>query len=183
MNPAFVFLVIAMSSRTIDKCRISPLNANMRYLTNAVNQFRMDTGRLPTTEEGVNALVVRPSGVQNWQIGGYLETTKVPKDSWGTPFGYLRDPNLPGGFGIYSCGLDGITISDGNDTDDINTWRTNDYYKVVGMPEATRDNHTSRVIVAIVLPMVGIVLWKGFGVARRRREQVPHEPQQSEQST
>jgi hypothetical protein len=52
----------------------------------------------------------------------FLEIAEVPTDGWGHEYGYVVDANLRGGFGIYSCGLDGITSSAGNDEDDINTW-------------------------------------------------------------
>jgi len=113
------------------------MNANVRLLQTAVNQFRMDTGRLPTGAEGLDALVVQPADVSHWAPGGYLETKNIPRDDWGTNFGYVLDSNLPQGFGIHSCGLDGITISNGNDTDDINMWNTRApslaYYKVMPM--------------------------------------------------
>ena len=62
--------------------KIRTTKANLRLLHNAVNQFHMDTGRWPAEDEGLNALVQQPTDVKNWQTGGYLETTDIPKDGW-----------------------------------------------------------------------------------------------------
>jgi type II secretion system protein G len=170
MNPALALLSIAACWMSADRCRVSSMNANMRLLRAAVNQFRMDTGRLPAATEGLNALIVRPADVRNWEPGGYLETTDVPKDDWGTNFSYVLDSNLPQGFGVYSCGRDGITVSNGNDTDDINTWNTQAPWRACYEAQTMRrekiESIASVAIVLLILAAVVPILTKGF-----RREQ------------
>ena len=68
--------------KQIEKAKIETTKANLKTLQTAVNQFFMDVGRLPTQEEGLDALITQPPGVENYDPGGYLEQTKVPKDGW-----------------------------------------------------------------------------------------------------
>jgi len=56
--------------------------ASLKTLHSAVLQFKMDTGRYPTDEEGLMALVEKPAGITGWEEGGYLTTTYMPKDAW-----------------------------------------------------------------------------------------------------
>ena len=171
MNPLLALLSIAACWMSIDRCSVSAVWANMRLLRTAVNQFRMDTGRLPAVSEGLDALVVRPADVQNWPPGGYLETTYVPKDDWGRAFVYVLDTNLPQGFGIYSCGRDGMTCSQGNDADDLSTWRTQKHRPTCYEAHAARrtriENIASITIVLLILAAVVLILMKGFGRERR----------------
>ncbi len=59
-----------------------------------------------------------PAGVE-WKP---LLKMGLPHDGWSHDYIYILDRNLPHGFGIYSCGRDGVTSSNGNDRDEINTW-------------------------------------------------------------
>jgi general secretion pathway protein G len=72
----------------VDKGRVITTKVNLRMLHSAVTQFKMDTGRFPTEEEGLMALIEPPSEVEGYQPGGYLETTDVPRDAWGREFIY-----------------------------------------------------------------------------------------------
>ena len=89
----------------------------LRKLIESVERFRNDTGRFPTSEESLDALVARPSGVQNWR-GPYLEG-EPPLDPWKRPFRYLS-PGTHGEheFEIWSVGPD---LKEGTD-DDIYSW-------------------------------------------------------------
>ncbi|MBP7050575.1 MAG: type II secretion system protein GspG [Phycisphaerae bacterium] len=97
--------------------------ANMRLMETGVRAFTKASGRLPTAREGLSVLVAMPA---DWPTGSpwthFLETSDLPRDGWGRELVYVPDPKLPHGFGIYSCGEDGKTISNGNDRDDLNTW-------------------------------------------------------------
>jgi len=91
-------------------------------IKSALGQFEVDVGRYPTTAEGLAALVQCPKNLSaaHWH-GPYLE--KIPIDPWGTPFGYVFPAtNGTNWYGLYSCGADRISKSQGNDLDDINTW-------------------------------------------------------------
>jgi general secretion pathway protein G len=90
-----------------DRARVTTTKANLKLLHMAVNQFKMDTGRFPTEEEGLTALVEQPTDVDNWQPGGYLETTDLPKDGWGNDFYYQLYPESGKPFVIISYGADG----------------------------------------------------------------------------
>jgi general secretion pathway protein G len=90
-----------------DRARVTTTKANLKLLHMAVNQFKMDTGRFPTEEEGLNALVEQPTDVDNWQPGGYLETTELPKDGWGNDFYYQLYPESGKPFVVISYGADG----------------------------------------------------------------------------
>jgi len=89
-----------------DKARAVTTKTNLRLLHLSVNQFKMDTGRFPTEEEGLMALIEQPSDVEGWQPGGYLETTELPKDGWGNDFIYELWPESGKPFAIISFGAD-----------------------------------------------------------------------------
>ena len=67
----------------------------------------MDTGRLPTEEEGLEALIVQPSDVVDYPEGGYLEMTNLEPDGWKHDFIYELAPGTNSGFLVRSCGPDG----------------------------------------------------------------------------
>ena len=79
-------LVVTKVASKIDQARETTTKANLKALAAAVNQFRMDTSRFPTEDEGLLALIEQPSDVETWEPGGYLETTEIPKDGWGNDF-------------------------------------------------------------------------------------------------
>lgn len=74
-------------------------------LSTSVELFKLDTGRYPTTQEGIGALVKSSQGIPYWN-GPYLKRGRVPKDPWGRPYHY-RSPGTNGPFEIYSWGADG----------------------------------------------------------------------------
>jgi general secretion pathway protein G len=104
-----------------DKARVVTTKANLRLLHSAVNQFKMDTGRLPTEDEGLMVLIEQPTDVQNWQTGGYLETTELPKDGWGNDFIYQLYPEGGKPFVIKSLGADGEEGGEGYNADLLST--------------------------------------------------------------
>ncbi len=105
----------------VDKGRITTTKANLRLLHTAVNQFHMDTGRWPGEDEGLSVLIQQPTDVQNWQPGGYLETTDLPKDGWGNDFIYVQYPESGKPFVIKSFGADGQDGGEGENTDLLST--------------------------------------------------------------
>jgi general secretion pathway protein G len=104
-----------------DKARVITTRASLKSLHNAVNQFKMDTGRFPTEDEGLTALLEQPTDVTGWQPGGYLETTNIPKDAWGNDFIYEVMPASGKPFVIKSLGADGQEGGEGYDTDLLST--------------------------------------------------------------
>jgi len=90
-----------------DKARVTTTKVNLKSLHASVNQFRMDTGRYPTEEEGLAALIEQPGDIENYEPGGYLESTELPQDGWGNEFIYELYPESGKPFVIISYGADG----------------------------------------------------------------------------
>lgn len=107
-----------------DKARVTTTRVNLRLLHSAVNQFKMDTGRFPTEDEGLLALVEAPSDVENYEPGGYLDTTEIPKDGWGKDFIYELYPESGKPFVIKSLGADG---EEGGEDYDADLYSTDAY--------------------------------------------------------
>lgn len=78
----------------------------------ALEIYKIDVGRYPTTEQGLGALITKPDGVINWN-GPYLKG-QVPNDPWGKPFVYA---NKNGVVEMVSYGSDGVAGGDGEATD------------------------------------------------------------------
>jgi general secretion pathway protein G len=117
-------LVVTKVATKIDQARVTTTKANLKVLHSAVTQFRMDTGRLPTEEEGLMALIEQPSDVVRYEPGGYLETTEIPKDGWGNEFIYELSPETGKSFVIKSLGADG---KEGGEDYDADLYSTDAY--------------------------------------------------------
>lgn len=111
-------LVIPKFTGRSRQARETAARADIRVLSSAIDQFENDTGRYPTTEEGLAALITPPSNVTNANAP-YIKGG-IPKDPWGNPYQY-RQPGQhnPKDFDLYSLGADG---REGND--DIGNWET-----------------------------------------------------------
>jgi len=101
----------------IDKARVTATKANLKLLHNAVTQFKMDTGRFPSEDEGLQELLTEPTDVTGWDPSGYLDTTEIPKDGWGRDFIYQLYPESGKPFVIISYGADGEEGGEGYDAD------------------------------------------------------------------
>jgi general secretion pathway protein G len=94
---------------------------DINAIETALNMYRLDNGNYPSTEQGLDALVTKPTtGVipKNWKEEGYLD--KVPKDPWGNSFVYLS-PGLHKEFDLESFGADGVDGGEGKDAD-VENW-------------------------------------------------------------
>ncbi|PKL49424.1 MAG: type II secretion system protein GspG [Planctomycetes bacterium HGW-Planctomycetes-1] len=100
-----------------DKARVITTRVNLKMLHNAVAQFKMDTGRYPTEEEGLNVLIEQPSDVKGYQPGGYLDSTALPTDAWGNEFEYIAYPESGKPYVVVSYGADGQEGGEGYDAD------------------------------------------------------------------
>lgn len=98
----------------LGKSEVTVALAQIDALEKALDTFRLDVGRYPTTEEGLNALMQRPTSALRWN-GPYLKKA-VPADPWGRPFSY-RAPGTNGEFEIVSYGRDGQPGGNGDDAD------------------------------------------------------------------
>jgi len=87
-------------------------------MEDALDQYRIDVGRYPSSEQGLAALNSQPAGEARWQ-GPYLRKT-VPNDPWGTPYQY-RAPGEHGEFDLSSLGSD-AQIGGAEAAADITNW-------------------------------------------------------------
>ena len=104
-----------------DEARIVAAKQDIAAIKQALNLYRLDNMRYPTTEQGLQALVEKPvSGPipGNWKRGGYLE--RLPNDPWGAPYQYLN-PGLRGEIDVFSLGADSAAGGEGNNKD-IGSW-------------------------------------------------------------
>ena len=101
----------------LGKGKQSAAKAQIELIGQALDQFRLDVGRYPTTQEGLNALMVNP-GVDNWE-GPYLKKA-LPPDPWGKPYQYMC-PGTHGEYDMFSYGRDGNPGGDGEDRD-VTSW-------------------------------------------------------------
>jgi general secretion pathway protein G len=101
----------------VEKARVITTKANLKMLHSAVAQFKMDTGRYPTEEEGLSVLIEQPSDVKGYQPGGYLDSTTVPKDAWSNDFVYVAYPESGKPYVIVSYGADGQEGGEDYDND------------------------------------------------------------------
>jgi general secretion pathway protein G len=99
----------------VGKSQVKVARAQIDALDKALDQFRIDVGRYPTSEEGLGALVARPNGEQKWD-GPYLKKG-VPADPWGRPYVYQQPGTHGGDFDLQSYGRDGRPGGNGEDGD------------------------------------------------------------------
>jgi general secretion pathway protein G len=108
-------IVPRFGNRT-EQARQTAATTDISTLDGAFEQFQVDCGRYPTTEEGLSALIAAPANVQNWH-GPYIKGG-IPNDPWKNSYVY-RYPGThnPNSFDLFSMGADG---REGND--DIDNW-------------------------------------------------------------
>lgn len=101
----------------VGKSEVKAAAAQIRSLEDALDQYRVDVGRYPTTEQGLEALNTQPPGVARWQ-GPYLRKA-LPRDPWGNPYQY-RSPGEHGEVDLFSYGSDGQPGGSGDAADIVN---------------------------------------------------------------
>ncbi|MBW9265956.1 MAG: type II secretion system major pseudopilin GspG [Candidatus Thiodiazotropha sp. (ex. Lucinisca nassula)] len=100
-----------------EQARITKAKSDIRALEAALNLYRLDNMIYPTTDQGLEALVSKPTDSpepRNWKEGGYLD--RLPVDPWGNPYLFLS-PGTHGVIDIYSAGLDSQSADD-----DLGNW-------------------------------------------------------------
>ncbi len=110
-------VVVPRFTRRSQQARTTAARVDIANLEVALDTFEIDTGRYPTTEEGLGALVEQPAGLTGWHTP-YIKRG-VPNDPWGTPYVY-RCPGQhnTSGYDLHSFGPDGR----GGGDDDIDNW-------------------------------------------------------------
>jgi general secretion pathway protein G len=101
----------------VGKSEVNVAKAQIDALEKALDQYRLDTGRYPSAELGLNALINRPANEPKWN-GPYLRKG-VPLDPWGRPYLY-RIPGEKGEFDLISYGKDGQPGGGGENSDIVN---------------------------------------------------------------
>ena len=101
-----------------DDAKIVKAKHDIRALQNALDLYRLDNHNYPSTDQGLEALVHKPSNAAKWKEGGYLD--RLPKDPWGKEYQYLS-PGAHGTLDIFSLGADSVQGGDGNNAD-IGNW-------------------------------------------------------------
>ena len=100
----------------LGKGKQTAAKAQIEMLGQALDHFRLDVGRYPTTQEGLNALETNP-GIENWE-GPYLKKG-LPNDPWGKQYSY-QYPGTHGEYDLFSYGRDGSPGGEGEDRDVVN---------------------------------------------------------------
>ena len=104
----------------VDKAKITAAQADISSLMNALKMYKLDNGRYPSGDQGLQALVARPTTGTipgNWR--SYLD--KLPDDPWHHPYQYAN-PGVHGDIDVFSFGADGQAGGEGNDAD-IGSWQ------------------------------------------------------------
>jgi general secretion pathway protein G len=104
-----------------DEARRTTAKIDAMSIVQALKLYRLDNGFYPTTDQGLGALVQRPTTnpvPPNWKQGGYLD--KLPKDPWNSDYQYLN-PGVRGEIDVFSLGADRARGGEGNNAD-IGNW-------------------------------------------------------------
>ncbi|MFC5427306.1 type II secretion system major pseudopilin GspG [Paraburkholderia denitrificans] len=114
-------IVPKIMSRPDDARRVAA-RQDIGTIMQALKLYRLDNGRYPTGEQGLEALVKKPSTDPvpgNWKDGGYVE--RLPNDPWGNAYAYLN-PGLHSEVDVFSYGADGKPGGEGNNAD-VGSWQ------------------------------------------------------------
>ena len=104
----------------VGQSRQAAARVQIELLGAALDQFKLDVGRYPNTQEGLQALQQSPGNAPGWE-GPYLKKD-VPRDPWGNPYQY-RSPGEHGEYDLSSFGSDGAAGGDG-EASDVTSWGT-----------------------------------------------------------
>ena len=104
----------------VDDARISKAKSDIRVLESSLELYKLDNFVYPSSSQGLDSLVNRPSGegTKNWREGGYIK--KLNKDPWGNQYQYTY-PGSNGEFDVYSLGAD-AAAGGADEAADIGNW-------------------------------------------------------------
>jgi general secretion pathway protein G len=106
-----------------DDAKVADAKVQIKNFETALKLYKLDNGSFPTTEQGLQALVAKPTTGKipnNYKAEGYLENKEVPKDPWKNDFVYLS-PGEHGDYDLSCYGADGARGGEGKDAD-IESW-------------------------------------------------------------
>ena len=111
-------LAAPMVFKHIRSARITTAKTQIKLLEQALNDYKLDTGKYPDSDEGLQMLVENTANVEKWD-GPYIKPA-VPKDPWGNDYNYVC-PGEHGEFDLSSYGADGVEGGEGENAD-ITNW-------------------------------------------------------------
>lgn len=114
-------LILPRITGQTDEARRTATKVQIKNIEQALQQYEMDNGYYPSTEQGLDALVKKPTIGRipiKYKEGGYM--TKIPKDPWGTPYSYIA-PGAHGDYDLVSYGADREKGGEGKNAD-IESW-------------------------------------------------------------
>jgi general secretion pathway protein G len=100
----------------LSESKVKTAKLQIESFSSALDLFYIDTGRYPTSSEGLESLAVRPSGVDVWN-GPYVKGARIPTDPWGHPYQYRSPVERVPPYEIMSLGSDGSEGGTGNAAD------------------------------------------------------------------
>lgn len=106
----------------VDESRVQKAKADFKQLQTALKLYRIDNFVYPSGEQGLEALVTKPSLApvpRNWKSSGYVEQLQM--DPWGRPYLYMSPAEGGRDYDIYTLGADGVSGGDGPDAD-LSIW-------------------------------------------------------------
>ena len=98
-----------------EKAKADAARIEIGQIGQALDLYKLEIGRYPTTQEGLQALISAPAGVTNWN-GPYWKKSTIPKDPWGNDYRYTS-PGQKGAYDILSLGADGKEGGEGTNKD------------------------------------------------------------------
>ncbi|MDY0073245.1 MAG: type II secretion system major pseudopilin GspG [Thauera sp.] len=104
----------------LDGAKSKTAAVQIKDLEQGAELFKLDVGRFPSSQEGLEALISKPGTANGWR-GPYLKKGALPRDPWGNPYHY-QSPGQQGEIDIYSLGADNAPGGDG-DNADIGNWQ------------------------------------------------------------
>ena len=104
-----------------EKAKQKAAKLEIDQIGQALDLYKLEIGRYPTTQEGLASLMTAPSGVANWN-GPYLKRSAVPKDPWNNEYKFVSPGDQSRPYDIISLGGDGKEGGDG-DGKDITSWQ------------------------------------------------------------
>lgn len=113
-------LVAPAALRQLGSAKEKIAHQSIERLASVLDIYKLDVGTYPTTEQGLEALLVEPPGATHWS-GPYLKGEKVPEDPWGRPFGYRMPSQRPGhDYDLFSLGPTGQPGGTGQSAEIVN---------------------------------------------------------------
>jgi general secretion pathway protein G len=114
-------LIVPQIMSKPDEARVIAAKQDINSIVQALKLYRLDIGRYPTSEQGLSALVAKPTSEpipQNWKVNGYVD--RLPKDPWGFAYQY-SNPGTRGEVDVFSLGADNKLGGTGFDAD-LGNW-------------------------------------------------------------